>query len=141
MFKTVLLPVNIEDLDVARPALEKASKLAEASGAALRLMNVEPIASADYMNIPELFSREREEQIEGKLQQIAAKFFVPRERVSWAARNGGVYHEILAEAEEWGADLIVLGSHRPSMATYLFGSNAKSVARHAKCSVLIVHEQ
>ena len=36
------------------------------------------------------------------------------------------------------ADLIVIGSHRPAMSTYLLGSNAKTVARHATCSVLIV---
>ena len=44
---------------------------------------------------------------------------------------------LCVEAE---TDLIVLGSHRPSMATYFLGSNAKTVARHAKCSVLIVRE-
>ena len=44
----------------------------------------------------------------------------------------------LAEAEDWGADLIVVGSHRPTMATYLLGSNAKTIVRHAKCSVLVV---
>jgi universal stress protein F len=53
-------------------------------------------------------------------------------------RAGGVYPEILAEAEACGADLIVIGSHRPAMSTYLLGSNAKTVARHATCSVLIV---
>ena len=141
MFKTILVPVDIDDLDVARPALEKASKLAEASGAALRLMNVEPVAPSAYMDyIPEFFSKEQKKEIEGKLQQIAVSLSIPRERISWIARSGGVYPEILAEAVEWGADLIVLGSHRPSMATYLLGSNAKTVARHAKCSVLIVRE-
>jgi nucleotide-binding universal stress UspA family protein len=47
---------------------------------------------------------------------------------------------VLAEAEEWGADLVVVGSHRPTMATYLLGSNAKTIVRHAKCSVLVVRK-
>jgi nucleotide-binding universal stress UspA family protein len=34
----------------------------------------------------------------------------------------------------------VVGSHRPTMATYLLGSNAKTIVRHAKCSVLIVRK-
>jgi nucleotide-binding universal stress UspA family protein len=51
---------------------------------------------------------------------------------------GGIYPEILGEADACGADLIVIGSHRPAMSTYLLGSNAKTVVRHAKCSVLVV---
>ena len=51
---------------------------------------------------------------------------------------GGVYPEVLAEAKECGADLVVVGSHRPSMSTYLLGSNAKTIVRHAICSVLVV---
>jgi universal stress protein F len=44
----------------------------------------------------------------------------------------------LAEADEWGSDIIILCSHRPTMAAYLIGSNAKTIVRHAKCSVLVV---
>ncbi|MCC2654076.1 MAG: universal stress protein UspA, partial [Microvirga sp.] len=46
--------------------------------------------------------------------------------------------EVLDEAEQTGADLVVVGSHRPTMATYLLGSNASTIVRHAKCSVLVV---
>jgi hypothetical protein len=52
-----------------------------------------------------------------------------------------VYHEVLAEADAWGADLIIVGSHSPSMGTYLLGSNAQKIVRHANCSVLVVRPQ
>ena len=42
------------------------------------------------------------------------------------------------EASDWNADLIVVGSHRPVMSDYLLGSNAKTIVRHAQCSVLVV---
>jgi len=46
---------------------------------------------------------------------------------------------ILDVAGEWAPDLIVLGSHgRRGLEKFLLGSVAESVARHAKCSVLIV---
>jgi nucleotide-binding universal stress UspA family protein len=51
---------------------------------------------------------------------------------------GSVYNEVLAEAKKIGADLIVVGSHRPGMATYLLGSNASTIVRHAECSVLVI---
>jgi nucleotide-binding universal stress UspA family protein len=63
---------------------------------------------------------------------------LPRERISSVVRLGSVYHEVLDEADKAAADLIVIGSHRPSMSTYLLGSNATTVVRHAKVSVLVV---
>lgn len=46
---------------------------------------------------------------------------------------------IVACAEEWHADLIVLGSHgRKGFDRALLGSVSESVARYARCSVAIV---
>lgn len=46
---------------------------------------------------------------------------------------------ILDVAKEWGANLIVLGSHgEKSLRKFLLGSVAEYVTRHAHCSVLIV---
>ena len=76
----------------------------------------------------------------GGARRIAAKLPLPKERVSTAALSGGVYHELLRDATEWRADLIVVGSHRPVMSDYLLGSNAKTIVRHAQCSVLVVRD-
>jgi len=46
---------------------------------------------------------------------------------------------ILHEAEKWGADLIVLGSHgRHGISRFLIGSVSEAVAAHAKCSVEVI---
>ena len=46
---------------------------------------------------------------------------------------------ILDVAEEWHTDLIVLGSHGDKgLRKFLLGSVAEFVARHARCSVLVV---
>ena len=46
---------------------------------------------------------------------------------------------ILDEAEDWGADLIVVGSHGYRMwERFLLGSVSQSVVSHAKCSVEVV---
>jgi nucleotide-binding universal stress UspA family protein len=52
------------------------------------------------------------------------------------------YQVILHEAQEWHADLIVLGSHgRSGFDRVVMGSVSEAVALHAKCSVEIVRER
>ena len=52
-----------------------------------------------------------------QLDEMAEEIDLPKERISTVVRVGGVYPELLAEAEDWKADLIVVGAHRRSMAT------------------------
>jgi nucleotide-binding universal stress UspA family protein len=90
--------------------------------------------------VPADFDEEQEKRAQSALDAIAAKLTLPKARVTTAALSGGVYHELLRDATEWGADLIVVGSHRPVMSDYLLGSNAKTIVRHAQCSVLVVRD-
>lgn len=50
-------------------------------------------------------------------------------------------HAILAAAERWGADLIVMGSHgRRGFDRLVLGSVSETVALHARCSVEVVRK-
>ena len=82
----------------------------------------------------------RSKRAQEALDALLAEIDLPAERKSAVARAGGIYHELLQEAQDWNADLIVVGSHRPVMSDYLLGSNAKTIVRHAQCSVLVVRE-
>jgi nucleotide-binding universal stress UspA family protein len=90
---------------------------------------------------PEL-AQKREEQKQQAQHSLAkaaktlqaAGFAVETRIVEADPRNA-----ILDVADEWNTDLIVLGSHgRRGIQKFLIGSVAESVARHARCSVLIV---
>lgn len=138
MFEKILVPVDLTEPELTRQALEEAVAIAK-SAAKLRLVNVQslvPVAFIDY--IPANFDEELRASAEQELAETAAKLDYPKEQVTTVVRFGAIYPEVLAEAEDWGADLIVLSSHRPAMSTYLLGSNAKTIVRHAKCSVLVV---
>jgi nucleotide-binding universal stress UspA family protein len=57
-------------------------------------------------------------------------------------RRGDPKTVILDEAEEWGADLIVVGSHgRTGLKRWLLGSVAQSIVNQAPCSVYVVRER
>lgn len=139
MYKTILVPVDLVEVGTAKPAIDAAVSLAVASQGTIRLIYVRSVAPVTYMEfIPPGFDEEQQQDAEQKLADVAAGVALPAERVSATVRLGSVYNEVLQEAEETGADLIVVGSHRPTMATYLLGSNASTIVRHAKCSVLVV---
>ncbi len=139
MFKTILVPVDIEDVETARPALDRAVALADASGGTVRLIYVRSLVPMAYMEfVPPDFDAAQQEDVTKRLAALADGISLPKARVSSVVTLGGVYHDVLQEAEKIGADLIVVGSHRPTMATYLLGSNAASIVRHAKCSVLVI---
>jgi len=60
-------------------------------------------------------------------------------RVAPRVRTGAPAREAVAEAAEWPADLVVVGTHgRGGAARALLGSVAEAVVRDAGCSVLVI---
>ena len=63
-------------------------------------------------------------------------------RISTQIVMGHPKHAIIDEADSWGADLILLGSHGyRGLTRFWLGSVSQAVAAHAKCSVGIVRER
>ena len=141
MYKRIVLAVDLAEPTPAPKGLTQAIELAKTGGGELRLVNVQPVIPATFMEyVPVDFDVEQASRATEALKAILGAIDLPAERKSSAARAGGIYHELLEEASEWEADLIVVGSHRPVMADYLLGSNAKTIVRHAQCSVLVVRD-
>jgi nucleotide-binding universal stress UspA family protein len=139
MFKFILVPVDLAEPELAKVALETALGMAKESGATLRLVNVmpaTPLMLAEY--VPPDFDAQQKQASAEALTIIAKECRLAPGRVTTVVRQGGVYHEVLEEAKECGADLIVMSSHRPAMRTYFLGSNAAHVVRYARCSVLVL---
>ena len=140
MFHRIVLAVDLADSDPNPKGLAEALELATAAQGELRLVNVQSLLPPTFMEyVPADFDEAQEARAQEALAAIMAEIAAPGVKLSSAVKSGGgVYHELLREAEEWRADLIVVGSHRPVMADYLLGSNAKTIVRHAQCSVLVV---
>jgi nucleotide-binding universal stress UspA family protein len=141
MFKRILVPVDLADPELAKPSIETAVTLARASGGGVRLLTVlppTPAMLAEY--VPADFDLQQQASTKEALDIVAQESGLDPAQVSTAVRQGGVYHEVIEEADGMAADLIVMSSHRPAMRTYFLGSNAGHVVRYAKCSVLVVRD-
>ena len=139
MYKRIILAVDLAEPSPAPKGLAQALEIAKMSGGELRLVNVQPVVPATFMEyVPADFDFEQNKRAQETLDAVIAGIDLPTGRKSAVTRAGGIYHELLQEATDWNADLIVVGSHRPVMSDYLLGSNAKTIVRHAQCSVLVV---
>jgi nucleotide-binding universal stress UspA family protein len=142
MFKQILVPVDLSDTDLAKPAIATAVLMAAQSGGSVRLINVMPMTPAMLAEyVPADFEAQQRRSAHEALTIVAAETGLGPERVSCVVRQGGIYQEILEEAAATHADLIVVSSHRlhrPTVRTYFLDSNAGHVVRYARCSVLVV---
>ncbi len=140
VFQKILVAIDFGAAEMVERTLRVAQALPNADGKAqLRLVYVQPLVPIGLLGyVPPRFDEEAKKEAEKKLAEISSKLSHPPYALSTVVRFGAAYPEVLAEAEDWGADLIIVGSHRTAMVTYLLGSSAAAIVRHAKCSVLVV---
>src|SRR5581483_2983839 len=145
MFKRILVP--LDGSARAERALAVASRLAQASGGSLILLQVvghdhdlwisglPPRTQVDTPFAPELMQAER------YLAQVTispALKTIPTETV---VLGGSPAQVILSVASSYQADVIVLCSHGyTGMTRWVMGSVAEKVARHALLPVLVLRE-
>ena len=137
----ILCPTDFSDFSVA--AVSYGAALAASYGATLRLLHVMtpfPVV-APFPNLPgdpRLFEAQRE-QAARALAAEAARVRSVRVTVDTELRDGQAVHEILSAAEDFDADVVVLGTHgRGGFERLVLGSVTEKVLRKAPCAVLTV---
>lgn len=140
MYRSILVPVDLDQPSSWEKALPTAVALCQCFGASLTLATVVPeravMLEAQWSPIA---YREMLEVARARLGSLASSVEGAGE-VAHQVESGGIYATILAIGERIGADLIILSSHRPAMRDYLLGANASRVVRHARCSVFVVRD-
>ena len=130
-------------------AAHEVARLPWPAGSVLKIVSaVEPFAppmsesvalpQSYFEDIDAAFRATAREAVEGALAKLGSR----KEdalKVETEILRGPAARAILDEAEGWGADLLVVGSHGYGRAKrFLLGSVSQTVASHAKCSVEIV---
>lgn len=143
MNRTILVPIDVSESDLTQRVVSHVESQAQIDDARVHFLTVVPsfpyyasLGLAQSGQLPSMDDLQREAI--GKLNEIVARFQIPDDRKQTHIAEGSPKDKILALATTLSADLIILASHRPDMSTWLLGSNAAAVVRHATCSVLVV---
>lgn len=136
MYKQIMVPVDLAHLDALEKALQTAADLSKHFGCPVCYVGVTAPTPGEVAHTP---------------QEFAAK--LDRFGEDQAARHGHVtttwpitshdptadLDETLLDAvEQSGADLVVMATHLPNVADYIWPSNGGKIASHSNASVFLV---
>jgi len=136
MFKKILVPTDLAHADKLDKALQVAGDLSKHYGAEVVLVGISVSAPTSVAHNPAEYAE--------KLQAFAAKQsekwgagFTARPVASHdPARD--LDQTLAQQVEEIGADLVVMASHVPGLASHVFSSKAGYLASHSSVSVFVV---
>ena len=135
MFKTILVPIEIGNASDANNTINIAAANGNEDTRIILLNVVEEIPKWAAVELPEGLQKKSVLNSQQELSNIAS---ASSAKTEVEVRVGHPYHTILEVAEEKGAELVVIASHKPGLQDYLLGSTAAKVVRHANCSVLVL---
>lgn len=132
--------VAVDGTPVAREAARVGLELAERLGARVSLLHVlPPSLEEEHAAEFEAFERACEQYAKDLLQEVRLLTGRAGPPTETRVIHGEPSPAILRAAEEWGADLVVLGTRdRSRMARTLLGSVADEVVRRSTRPVLVV---
>ena len=140
MYKKILVPLDWHA--GAEAALPVAPNLAKVDGAVIRLLHVAPTPSAIVAEGRVIAYADQESD---RLQHLALGYLREAAHqldglpVEYTVRFGAPAEELLGEARESGADLVVMATHgRSGVARLMLGSVAEAVLRRSDIPVVLV---
>ncbi|SPX50053.1 universal stress family protein [Klebsiella pneumoniae] len=117
MYKKILLPVDVFEMDLSDKAVRHAEFLASAENGEITLLNVLPNSSRSLLRgftaDIRKFEAYMKEESEKKMREVARLFAIPMTRIHTRVVFGNVRDEILAISNNEEFDVIVIGSRKP----------------------------
>lgn len=145
MYKRIL--VAVDGSDTSDLALQEATGLARTQEAQLRILHVVDKVTLNwdaefaYMGETQAALIQAGEEILRKAQMVAQEASVPADTklVEIVQLGHRIANVIVEEADNWPADLIVIGTHgRRGFSRLLLGSTAEDVVRISSKPVLLI---
>ena len=142
MFKTLLLAVDINDPEGARPSTEAAISMARNEDATLHILNVVPddgMAIVSAALSPD-HAADAVASSGNALKDWAETNITDAIQSELHIARGTIYDQIIRTANALDVDCVLVGAHSPTLKDYLIGPNAARVARHASQSVFVIRQ-
>jgi len=134
MYKHVLVAVDLAHGAVGEHIVKIGRLLAGSDGRVTLMNAIQPLPSYIGLEAHRGDIDRHRSETERQLKALAGND--PKVETVIAAA-GQPATAILDEAKTRGADVIVIGAHRPDLTDYLLGSTASRIVRHAKCTVVV----
>jgi len=152
MRKAMKLLLAVDGSEASLAAVEEAARTPWPEGSMLRIVSVADIPFPAQWRLASMPSGEfkewdrivEERSVENTAQAMTRFGEIAAARTEMTAKTliGDPKIAILDEAERWGADLIIVGTHGYNALERLWlGSVSRAVASHAKCSVQIARRR
>ena len=134
-FSRILVAIDINDAPPAAAALHAAAALQPASSQVhiLYVRHHLPISYEGLLTSD--FDTQEVEEARRLIDEWKRRSGLPD--ATFVSRRGRVRDEVLEEAAHIGADLIIIGSHQPSLTSRVLESNASAIVRNSPVSVLV----
>ena len=138
--KKIIVPVDFSEH--SEYALETAAMIARKNNAEILALHMLEMSEAILtrtgtdMQMETMFFLQLAEK---KFDEFLKKDYLKGIKVSPIVKHFRVFSEVNEVAEEYGADLVVMGSHGASgIKEFFIGSNTEKVVRHSNIPVLII---
>jgi len=145
MYQRILVPVD--GSETSQRGLQEAIALARLTGGQLRLLHVvDELSAAMGMSGQGMVSADMFQLLREGGEQVLAAGLAQAQAQSVSADtlliegfSGRLCDHVLEQAQQWGAQVIVLGSHgRRGVGRLVLGSDAEQIIRTAQVPVLVV---
>jgi len=136
MYKTIMVPVDLEHVDRLEKALNTTADLAKHYGSAVCFVGVTAETPTAIAHNPD----EYQQKLEDFAKKQGEKHGFGASAKSYPSHDPAVEinDKLMSAIDDVGADLVIMASHVPSFEALFFSSHGGSVANHAKCSVFVV---
>ena len=140
LYGTIVVATDLSE--PSRQAVRHAAGLAGALGGRIVLVYVMedlPAMILAHTSQPEQEIQDKHREAARESLETVARELVPGGSVECVVRQGAGHQQIVALAQEIGADLIVMAMHGHGFLRHaLAGSTTERVLHHAPCPVLVV---
>lgn len=140
MTKHILCAVDLTHKEDALALVKEAGRLANLEGAGLSIATTLPDYGTSFVGsfFKEGTLKEATQAASDTLHAIADEALSGHDAIQCIVEIGVAYEQILEAAEKCNADLIMVGAHKPDLASKLLGPNAARIVRNASVSVMVV---